>query len=710
MSMDDLSRVEPSFNKLPQIDSASDVGQHRQSDTAQEYERSEHTEHSFRPVRDPKNRFSIDESSAYDLKPPPPTGSDPHCEVIVERLFSTDHLHIILKEPAYFQRFRGFLNKYRPQCVPTLIRYLESQKALTAIRYANALADQMSSHSPTRSRPSSKSPGTSEAAMIDSKFENFSKRAVEELVSDALPAYITYRMVTLVTECLVKEITGGNTPLMRDLIQGLAEVYCMSDPKQPDNPIVFASEEFYNTTQYGHEYVIGKNCRFLQGQKTQRSAVKRISSAIHNGQEISEILLNYRRDGSPFLNLVMTAPLHDSRGHVRYYIGAQIDISHLLEGGRGLESFERLLVQDEEGIEKPKHHEPPFGNKPSTTLLHELSGLLNDEEIEAVKQRDREGHALGYGRPESIPSAISTPTKTKTLTHNRRFVGMDDTDDNIWPPSLFGANGRLPGVYQNYLLVRPYPSLRIIFTSPALRIPGLAQSKLMDRIGGPQHVREGLLDAFSQGIGVTAKISWLTQTKRYSQPTHDNISTSTGAAANLYEGRPRWIHCTPLMGSDSQPGVIMIVMVDKEEITGTLSSQNASVRNMHSRQTLRSTDHTREGRSMGGPVSNPSGAARFTGSKLYADYLRREGKPAKEDGEGEGPVTSSGVSSLHSPTPGSRATSLGGRNTPVPRCSVSLSARGDGLTALPSVRNVGSALGRSASGWDGSTVGEGDGS
>lgn len=81
-----------------------------------------------------------------------------------------------------------------------------------------------------------------EAAVIDTKFQSFSRRAVDELVSEALPAYITYRMVNLVTEVLVKEITGNNTPLMKELVQGLAEVYCMSDPSLPDNPIVFASE------------------------------------------------------------------------------------------------------------------------------------------------------------------------------------------------------------------------------------------------------------------------------------------------------------------------------------------------------------------------------------------------------------------------------------------------------------------------------------
>lgn len=100
--------------------------------------------------------------------------------------------------------------------------------------------------------------------------------------------------------------------------------------------------EFYNISQYGREYVIGRNCRFLQGPETSNASVRRMIDAIAAGQEITETILNYRRDGSPFMNLLMLAPLYDNKGHVRYFIGCQIDVSSLIEGGRGLESFRDL--------------------------------------------------------------------------------------------------------------------------------------------------------------------------------------------------------------------------------------------------------------------------------------------------------------------------------------------------------------------------------
>ena len=109
--------------------------------------------------------------------------------------------------------------------------------------------------------------------------------------------------------------------------------------------------------------------------------------------------------------------------------------------------------------------------------------------------------------------------------------------------------------------------MRIIFVSPALRIPGLLQSPFLSRIGGPGHVRDGLSEAFESGESVTAKITWLPQGRGedndYSRP------SSRGSDA----GRTRYISCTPLLGSDDKVGVWMVVMVENEQVTGTLPSR-----------------------------------------------------------------------------------------------------------------------------------------
>ena len=211
---------------LPRIDSASESGDF---DHAPSHDDAEDIEY-----RSGLSLHSTNLEHAYDLSPPPPTNTDRRAEVIAERLFSVDHLNVILKDNAHLQRFTTFLMRCRPHCVPTLVRYLDSQKALKAIQYANALADHITQ------QPSW--PSKASAASLDPEFDKLSQRSLNDLLADALPAYITFNVVDVVTELLNKEIVGRNTPVMRELVHGLAEVYCLSDPTQEGNPIVFASD------------------------------------------------------------------------------------------------------------------------------------------------------------------------------------------------------------------------------------------------------------------------------------------------------------------------------------------------------------------------------------------------------------------------------------------------------------------------------------
>lgn len=346
--------------------------------------------------------------------------------------------------------------------------------------------------------------------------------------------------------------------------------------------------EFYNLTEYSKDYVIGRNCRFLQGPDSSKQTVKRLVQAQSNGEECCETILNYRRDGSPFINLLMLAPMYDNKGTVRYYLGAQIDVSSLIEQGRGIESFAQLLSHDRFIARNgaPKHHDP---NK----LLSDLGQMLTEDESDIVKSRTR-GMSFQSKDSTSVSRTTSSARPQPHSRSSRVVLGMDEQvpDPPLWSSPKLGTSGRLPGVYQSYLLVRPYPSLRITFTSPAMRIPGLLQQKLLDRVGGPSTVREGLQDALSRGSGVTAKVTWLT----------NNDSN---------EGKPRWLHCTPLFGSDDRVGVWMVVMVESEQITGSLKKEAGNARLNGDR-----------------PDTND-----VSSNRLYADYLKRDGRPGTQGTE-----------------------------------------------------------------------------
>ncbi|KAJ4343121.1 hypothetical protein N0V95_006736 [Ascochyta clinopodiicola] len=331
----------------------------------------------------------------------------------------------------------------------------------------------------------------------------------------------------------------------------------------------------------------------------------------------------------------MISPLKDNKGAVRYLIGARIDVTRLIEGGKTIDSFQQLLAGDSHVALSAD----PLENRPTLRSLRDFGKLLNDEERMLIKDSE----AM---RADSRPS---TPKSTHSPT-TRRFVGIEERISQERLRSQY--SGQSPGVYQNYILVRPYPSLRIIFTSPSLRIPGLCQSRLEDHIGGPEHVRDGLVDALAQGIGVTAKVSWLTRISRPSTrlevPTADDGASITSNNVDVIEGKARWIHCTPLTGSDGKVGCIMIIMVDKQDAVNNLPniSSMPSIRSTaeelvgpapsyartrsYNSKGRRSLDHTPERwqpRSgppsvvRGGTVNNPP-LRSIGGSRLYAETIK----------------------------------------------------------------------------------------
>ena len=111
--------------------------------------------------------------------------------------------------------------------------------------------------------------------------------------------------------------------------QGHEDVcFCICDPYQNDTPIVFASEGFCNFTGYAHDEIEGRNCRFLQGQGTSQEDVSRIRNAIKSKIEANVNLVNYRKDGSMFVNQFYLAPMFSKTdpSDVVYFIGVQCSV------------------------------------------------------------------------------------------------------------------------------------------------------------------------------------------------------------------------------------------------------------------------------------------------------------------------------------------------------------------------------------------------
>jgi len=108
----------------------------------------------------------------------------------------------------------------------------------------------------------------------------------------------------------------------------------VTNPRRPDNPIEIANQAFCALTGYDEREVIGRNCRFLGGQDTNAAVRDEIRQAVRNEQAFLAEILNYRRDGTPFRNGVMIAPLFDDAGRLAFFLGSQVDLGS--DGPAGL--------------------------------------------------------------------------------------------------------------------------------------------------------------------------------------------------------------------------------------------------------------------------------------------------------------------------------------------------------------------------------------
>ncbi|KAI9738126.1 MAG: hypothetical protein M1818_005555 [Claussenomyces sp. TS43310] len=537
------------------------------------------------------------EPGSYLLVTPPEHPPNQYSlETRSEQLFSAEHLRLLFEDTSELLQFTAFLSAHRPASVPILIYYLDAAKALKAVLYANAIAEALD--------PIPGYDFTTDAARptINSTLEDKARRAFNVLVENDLPAYITHTYIHTVSLSIMRRITGTLPHHLREASEGLAEVFCLTDPSRADNPIVFASEEFHRTTQYGMNYyqeVDGENHCWPRALRSFPQLVRDISKqrAVIEDEKLT-LVLDSRRDGSPFMNLLMVAPLCDSRGKVRYFIGAQVDVSGLVRECSDFPSLKRLVAS----VERATEGNTEQLKDERKDEFQELSEMFNKQELETVrrwggrmhKEQREELHHVSGGSAETL---------------NRPRLLLSDSSPELSPTfeSSRRLGGRLSGVYENYLLVRPYPSLKILFASPSLRVPGILQSPFMAKIGGSTRVREELSHALADGRGVTAKVRWVS---RY----------------NL-EGRSRWIHCTPLIGSNGAIGVWMIVIVDDEQRVSSRKARQAPPVGAKSGQGIATRDFETEsiGESIGG-YARDSGSERLSTSHTDS-FVLRSGTP-----------------------------------------------------------------------------------
>ena len=100
----------------------------------------------------------------------------------------------------------------------------------------------------------------------------------------------------------------------------------LSNPRHGDNPLEIVNAAFCDLTGYAESEIIGRNCRFLAGERTEAEVTEQIRAAIRARTPVLADILNYRRDGTAFRNGVMITPIYGSGGELTWFLGSQVDL------------------------------------------------------------------------------------------------------------------------------------------------------------------------------------------------------------------------------------------------------------------------------------------------------------------------------------------------------------------------------------------------
>lgn len=138
------------------------------------------------------------------------------------------------------------------------------------------------------------------------------------------------------------DISGSDHNVFFAAVETTRMPMIVTDPKRPDNPIIFANNAFIEMTGYDRSEIVGHNCRFLQGIETDRQIVAQVRKAIDEETEIAVEIVNYKKDGSSFWNALFISPVYNEAGELIYFFASQLDVSRRRDAEDGLRQAQKM--------------------------------------------------------------------------------------------------------------------------------------------------------------------------------------------------------------------------------------------------------------------------------------------------------------------------------------------------------------------------------
>ncbi len=209
-------------------------------------------------------------------------------------------------------------------------------------------------------------------------------------------------------------------------ISATSDGIVITDPNQPDDPIIYVNFGFEKLTGYKSEEVMGKNCRFLQGPDTDQATLERLRNAVDQKKECSVVIKNYRRNKKPFWNALSISPVFDAKGALIHFVGVQRDVTELRRA-------EEALIQRTEELKRSNRELEEFAYVASHDLQEPLRKIANYTELLVKRYKGK----VDPGADKFIDYIIDGATRMQTLIRDLLTYSRSGRDDKLFESTDF---------------------------------------------------------------------------------------------------------------------------------------------------------------------------------------------------------------------------------------------------------------------------------
>lgn len=201
-----------------------------------------------------------------------------------------------------------------------------------------------------------------------------------------------------------------------DMIAQSAIAAVVTRPLLPDNPIIACNEAFLRLTGYSRDEILGRNCRFLAGPGQGPLLVEEMETCVREKRPLLAEVVNFKKDGTRFINALMIAPVFDQRGELDYFIGSQCEVEaqSRLASTEARARLDRLTLRQQQVLagmlegKRTKTVAHELGLSERTVKLHRaalLAALGVRTQAEAIRLSVEAGWTREAHSPTSLKSA-----------------------------------------------------------------------------------------------------------------------------------------------------------------------------------------------------------------------------------------------------------------------------------------------------------------